>query len=107
MIPQAIKLLAVICILSGCTTDLDKPSLTEFYPHDDGFRYKASTALGYEPDNPKAEEYRIRWLNEYVTDNHVCPSGFDVVKRKVVVKREAPLATIADILYEGKCKPVA
>jgi len=60
--------------------------------------------VDYAPDDKDAEAARIRWIEEDLRDNKMCPKGYEITDRKVVVRGHAVLGDLHDIYYYGKCK---
>jgi len=99
-----IVIVALILLLGGCET-LDRQELTTFEPlKNNRFRYEAKAGPVYRPDTAAGERTRISWLQQYLTDNKLCPNGFTIEQRKVVLVRRAALADLYNIIYYGKCK---
>ncbi len=90
-------------VLSGCSA-YDRAALTTFEPiGSDHFRFKAFADNIYPLDSPGGEQERIGWLQEYLTDNKFCLSGYVIDERKVVVKVKGALGTVYDLFYSGHC----
>lgn len=91
-------------VLAGCAA-VDRAEMSTFEPLGDGrFRFKArADSLVYRIDSPEAEVERLRWLSLYLTDNNLCPRGFEVLTRSVVAVN-AGLAMVHDVYYDLRCK---
>ncbi|GAA5784681.1 hypothetical protein [Chitiniphilus shinanonensis] len=94
-----------VSVLSACASihDMDK-SATHFEPTPGGFRYQAFSDLLRPEGSEAGEAVRMRWLNEYLASNNICPSGYEISDRKVVVRDVIAGEKIADIVYYGTCK---
>lgn len=90
--------------LAGCYVPTDRQIVTDFEPTETGFKYRAPADTSiWPPDDPEAEANRMEWLERYLTDNAMCPNGYRITTRNVVVLRDAPLGTSYDVFYEGEC----
>ena len=98
---RAIAATFALLALVGCAS-MDRPVMSTFEPTDSGFRYKAQAGLFYEDGDPAAEATRMQWLQRYLTDNHLCPNGYKITKRQVVVIGGIGDAR-RDIFYDGVC----
>lgn len=85
----------ILCLAVGaCAT---KTLDTSFKPKGDGtYEYVGFAGLGMRPEDPKAEATRLSWLEEYLADNHLCPSGYEIKSREAVEYR---------VYYTVACKP--
>lgn len=92
-------------LLTSCAT-IDRPHLSSFEPIGASeFRFKArADAMVYREDTTDGEEERMRWLQQYLTDNGICPTGYDIVSRRVVIVAERLMGRINDIFYTGRCR---
>ncbi len=99
------KRLAVFAVLAlmGCTAHTPGYDTT-FRPLDDGtFQYEALGGRFYPPESAAAEANRLSRLKLYLTDNDLCPGGYEVFGRKVI--REAPgHSSLSRIFYRVRCK---
>jgi hypothetical protein len=90
--------LAGLMVLCGCA--LDRLTLTEFEPNDGGFRYVAPASAVYPADKDDVEAVRVEWLEQYLRDNKICPSGYEITDRKVIYKG---FGGAGRIYYYGRC----
>lgn len=89
--------------LAACASQ-DRAALTEFEPLEAGaFRYEATSGPAYPLDSPTAEAERIRWLERYLADNALCPDGYQITERKVVLTDQVLFGDIHRIYYSGAC----
>jgi hypothetical protein len=97
-------LIIAAALLTGCAT-MDRPVMSHFEPlAGDTFRYVAKTdRLAYREDSADAEAERMRWLQTYLNDNKLCPSGYEITSRKPVVTADT-FARAHTIFYAGRCK---
>lgn len=102
---------AAFAILSGCTA-FDTPDtfnrhrfsdITEPRDRTDIFYFDASVTAEF-PDNDAAgEAERMRWLTEWMEQRHMCPTGYEIVKkRKFDFTEDNPAHR--DLRYEARCK---
>lgn len=84
----------------GCASNLDKLEKTTFEPGPNG----AFQMIVRDQGIDFTEDDRLGWLNEYVTDNNLCPAGYQITDRKQIVQEHALLGDILEVIYEGKCK---
>ena len=98
------KWLVVGALLLSACAKVDKPGMTEIIPVMGGFTFKATADASYPVTSESAEQTRIRWLEEYLRDNGICPAGYVITDRREILVSKAILADIVDITYEGACK---
>lgn len=91
-----VKLLSLIVMsffsVSACST-LDKISHSEFYPYEqvgkkERYTFKATADLQYPPDSKNAEQIRMEWLQQWVSDNKLCVNGYTVDNRKQILNNK-------------------
>jgi hypothetical protein len=63
------------------------------------FSYTAEYDPAYPLTDERAESVRIVWLTRYVRDSHLCPNGYKIVNRDVVIHD----GESGRIVYEGVC----
>ena len=91
--------------LTSCGS-YDRLITTEFEPTQaNQFRYKATADAASPLASVEAERIRMQWLEQYLKENNVCPTGYVVDERKPVLKSKGLLGDIYDIFYVGKCTP--
>lgn len=102
------RLLPLACLIAmaGCDAQ-DKLATTEFKPDVSSgtFEFKATADAAYPAGDPAAEARRIGFLEQYLTDNGICPSGYAITNRQEVHVHSGLLGSIVDILYSGRCNP--
>jgi hypothetical protein len=90
--------------VAGCTVpDIDRPAFTQFAPKENSFVYIADAGAGFGVDDPEAEKTRIRWLEMYLIENHLCFDGYEVKERKATFIRKGIVGDAYSIYYEGVC----
>ena len=102
-------MLALTLIFVGACSvnqDLERLSQTEFTPiGNSAFEYKALASPVLRPeDSSDAELERIVWLERYLTDNGLCPYGYEIIERRTVLLVTGLLGASYDIFYTGRCK---
>ncbi len=99
------KGLAVFAFLAlmGCSAH-DTIFDTRFRPLSDGtFQYEAVAGPLTPHDSSSAESNRLSRLKLYLTDNDLCPGGYEIFERKVI--REYNLGAAGSrIYYRVRCK---
>jgi hypothetical protein len=90
-------------VLAACTAveTVDRPPLEQT---ENGFRYHAEANASYPADDPQAENMRLQFLDEAVTASLLCPNGYDIIDRKLVLKERVLGANLYDIYYTGRCR---
>lgn len=65
------------------------------------------TVTGEFPDNnATAEAERMKWLSEWLVQRSMCPSGYEIVKKRRFTYNEDNPAR-RDLRYEVRCKAAA
>lgn len=106
-LPNAI-LCIVVSLLTGCAS-LDRLPMSSFEPFANNsgqamFRFRADTAsIAYPTDTKEGEAVRMGWLEEYLKLNDLCPQGYEIIERKVVVRAETFAGPAHTIYYIGRC----
>jgi len=96
-------LISTLLSLAGCAS-VDRLYMTEFEPTGaNEFRYKAFANAAYKPEDPESEATRIEWLQQYLTDNNLCPNGYVIDDRKSVYNGTILAAKTYDLIYYGHC----
>jgi hypothetical protein len=99
--------LAALAALAGCISERANMSRFEPYDNDAGrqmFRLQADTASLMHPEaSPDAEAMRIRWIEEYLRLNKLCPQGYVILDRQAVVRAETWAGPSHTITYTGAC----
>src|SRR5687767_13215911 len=96
------KLVSALAI-SGCA--VDKPSLTKFEALSSSeFTFEARADLSYPADDPKAEATRMGWLEKSLAENRLCPNGYTITGRTIVLAEEGALGQTHNVAYHGICK---
>jgi hypothetical protein len=100
---KIIFILSFGLIISSCST-LDR-QITTFEPgRENKFSYRAYADAVYPEASRDAENIRIDWLEQFLTDNSFCSNGYTIFKRQPVLKRKGLLGDVYDIFYYGRCK---
>lgn len=103
---KRIYALFVAMLIAGCAFT-DRIGQTSFEPIESNgqvktFKYVARST-GYTPANSEsAEQLRMKWLDEWIADNHYCQAGYRITSR-----REVDLGVsdaVKNIYYVGVCK---
>ena len=90
--------------LAACAS-VDRPAMTEFEPLGESeFRYEATADVVYPAESATAEAERMSWLETYLADNSLCPSGYEITERKPVLVQQAALGDVHRIYYTGTCR---
>jgi hypothetical protein len=95
----------------GCASIHESPDfvrhrhsqLTEPYDRNDVVYFDAMFDPNYPDDDPVAEAKRMEWLSSWLEQLHMCPDGYEIVKRRPFDMLESNQARY-DIRYEVKCK---
>ncbi len=100
------KGLAVFAFLAlmGCTTARITGYDHRFKPLSDGtFEYEAVAGPFYPPKSASAEANRLLRLKLYLTDNDLCPGGYEVFER-IAIREYGSDALAHRIHYRVRCK---
>lgn len=94
---------AVALSLVGCSS-LDKISHSEFYPYDqigqkERYTFKATADFQYPADSKDAEQLRMQWLQQWVSENALCGNGYTIDSRRAILNNK-----ITRIYYVITCK---
>lgn len=101
---KKLLILAVTVLLAGCSViaAIDK-SATTFEPMTiegaPGFKYMGFSDNIYPLDSEAAEQQRMDWLNEWLSDNSYCQGGYKITSRTPVKQTWATHY----IYYQGVC----
>jgi len=98
-------------VLVGCASLHESPDfvrhrysqLTEPYDRSDVVYFDAMFDPSYPDCDPVAEKKRMEWLSAWLEQVHMCPDGYEIVKRRPFEMLENNPARY-DIRYEVKCK---
>jgi hypothetical protein len=95
---------ALAVILTGCA-DSTKARTTDFTPiSSTEFQYRSlADSWQHKTDDPAEETTRLGYLQKYLADASMCPSGYDISDRKVVYKDTEMGIDFYDIHYRGRC----
>jgi len=99
MAMRKIFFLMAILGLAGCAHE-DKPASTSFAPvAGNGFEYKAYGDAAYPEHSKVAEASRMKALQGYLDQNHLCPHGYKITSRTPAQVN----SNLVQITYEGVC----
>ena len=70
----------------------------------DVFFFDVTINTQYPPDDPAAEEQRMKWHTAWLDVRDMCPGGFEIVQRREFGFLEHNPARF-DLRYEVKCAP--
>jgi hypothetical protein len=96
-----LSLLAVLP-LCGCTY-YERQTTTTFVTIPNGFEFKAIADSDHKLDDPEAEARRMGFLETYLEENHVCPTGYAIKKRNPILREHDPDGDFYDVFYQGRC----
>lgn len=69
----------------------------------DIFFFDVTVTAEFPDDNAAAEAERMDWLEEWLEQRHMCPSGYEILKkRKFDYMEDNPARR--DLRYEARCK---
>jgi hypothetical protein len=99
MAMRKIIFLMGIVALAGCAHQ-DKPASSSFTPvAGNGFVYQAYGDAAYPEHSKEAEASRMKALQDYLDQNHMCPHGYKITSRTPAQKN----GNLVQITYEGVC----
>ena len=102
---SALAVVGLAVVLVGCDNDI-RIRGTQFVPEADGRFIYISFAdeLEYPVNDPDAEATRMRWLNQYIEEEHICPTGqYEVTERTVSVVGSGWIQENYQVVYRGQC----
>jgi hypothetical protein len=96
--------MAALLAVTGCTVrNVDTKMTPQLYANGEVVFMYSDIANFAQPHNDKdAEANRLRDLNDWVVDTAICPKGYDIVKRQVVLNRANSEG--GKVYYFIKCK---
>jgi hypothetical protein len=69
----------------------------------DIFFFDVTVTAEFPDENAVAEAERMKWLAEWLEQRHMCPSGYEIVKKRRFDYMEDNPAR-RDLRYEARCK---
>jgi hypothetical protein len=95
------SIILLLCVAAaGCAPAMDRITATDFEPTgNDGFKFRTMIAPQY-PDNAMGETARMDMLQGWLTNNSMCPRGYDITSRQAVQRS----VFVSDVFYNGRCK---
>lgn len=86
----------------GITNDFERMRETEWRPTgEQTFIYEAGA---FDHDDPLAKSKTVaKWLDQYLSDNGMCPDGYEITDRQVVIRGKNLRGTIHWVYYTGQC----
>jgi len=94
--------IAGLLLLAGCEA-LSKPESTSFTPVRGGFEFRAIADAAYPEASENGEAWRMRWLQQRLSESGVCPRGYVITSRKARQLSSGALGSIYDVYYRGRC----
>jgi hypothetical protein len=70
----------------------------------DIFFFDVTVTAEFPDNNATAEAERMKWLGEWLEQRHMCPTGYEIVKKRRFDYMEDNPAR-RDLRYEARCKP--
>lgn len=107
----AMTAMTAILLLSACTAfdtpeTYDRHRLSDItLPRNGGgtFFFDVTVNAEFPDNNAAAEAERMKWLAEWLEVRHMCPAGYEILKkRKFDFMEDNPAGR--DVRYEVKCK---
>jgi hypothetical protein len=90
-------------LLAGCG-HYEKLNTTSFTQTPSGFEFLAVANPEHPLDDPVAESWRTGFLENYLEEHHLCPTGYTIAERVPTLVDHAAAGDSYDIRYEGACK---
>jgi hypothetical protein len=89
-------------LLAGCASKAD---VSHFEPLPNGeFQFEAKADSNFNPpQDGKGEWTRMQWFEEYLSENRLCPNGYEIAERNTTLVRESVLGNEYLIRYKGHC----
>lgn len=106
-------LFAAALIAGGCTA-FDTPDTYNRHrlsdvtlPRDGGtdiFFFDVTISAEFPDNNATAEAERMKWLDAWMVQKHMCPTGHEIIEKRTFDYLEDNPAR-RDLRYEARCKP--
>ena len=100
-------LLAGSCVAFDTPETYDQHRLSDItMPREggDNFYFDVSVTAEFPDSDAAAEAARMKWLTEWLKLRHMCPTGYEIVKKRRFDYMEDNPAH-RDLRYEVRCKP--
>ena len=104
---KQLLLILTISSLAACgRVDLDSSPNTSIAPAPGGFTFRTFADTMYPADSAGAEQDRMASLTRFATANGYCPTGYDIVDRRVIKRPPTVLGidTQGEIIYAARCR---
>ena len=108
----AAGVISALLLVAGCAA-FDTPETYNQHrmsditvPRDGGdtFFFDVTIDAEFPDNNTAAEAQRMKWLTEWLELRHMCPMGYEILKkRKFDYMEDNPARR--DLRYEARCKP--
>lgn len=96
---------AFACTAVTACSSIDRQAMTTFDAQPGGqFAFTSAAGGDYPPDSQSAEATRLSWLQQYLTDNRLCGSGYEITERREIITGRNIAGTAYRIHYRGRCK---
>jgi hypothetical protein len=91
-------------MLAGCI-EFDRMRVDSFAARDAAsFVYAAATnTVMTANDDGTAEQIRRDWLGQTLAANNMCPTGYVLDSRRLIVQANGPFADGGQVVYTGRC----
>ena len=106
-------LLALAAVVGGCTAfdtpeEYNRHRLSDVTLPRDGstdiFFFDVTVTAEFPDNDARAEAERMKWLDAWMVQRHMCPTGHEIIeKRKFDYMEDNPARR--DLRYEARCKP--
>lgn len=90
--------------LTGCGMANALRNEAKLYPDGNSFVFSAYFhSWDFAPEDPKAEQTRLEYLKWHLDTNSMCPAGFEITSRRVMIEQK-DLNERGHVIYRGACK---
>lgn len=104
-------ILSLVAVLAGCA--MEQQSRADFERHNQSILrdsyaepgmlvFEAKAGAAFPADSQSAEATRIQWLESWLTQRKLCPTGYEVLSREAIGAGE-PNFHDMDLRYRLRC----
>lgn len=99
----------MLLLLAACASSADIRRESAFRPTGpDTFQWQSYGHAGFAEGDAESERRRLAVLAELLEVNEMCPHGFDIDQRQLVVVEDSLVwGKSHRIFYDGRCRPAS
>jgi len=92
-----------LMIALSCSTINRFNDTTFMLINENSFQFMVMAGVSHSGISPEDEEKRIRWLEEYLSENKICSGEYRITERKVISVFKPVAGKSYNIRYSGQC----